>query len=177
MENEDVNTSTSHDVAAESSVSPAAAHEPTALPQTNDRQEEPLAAREEAPAAAAAVVEPSDGKSAAVAEQETTPRAPDGVSTTGAPPAPSTGEKNSDAIEPDLNKSDVEETAVERAQDKAQVQALPIRAYLDQTVVPILLQGMSALVKERPANPIEWLASYLVEHNPQGQRADTPAAK
>ena len=27
--------------------------------------------------------------------------------------------------------------------------ALPIRAYLDQTVVPILLQGLSKLVKER----------------------------
>ena len=32
------------------------------------------------------------------------------------------------------------------------LQALPIRAYLDQTVVPILLDGMSALVKERPPN-------------------------
>ena len=62
------------------------------------------------------------------------------------------------------------ETAVESAQNKAEVQALPIRAYLDQTVVPILLQGMSALVKERPSNPIEWLASYLIEHNPQTQR-------
>jgi protein dpy-30 len=28
-------------------------------------------------------------------------------------------------------------------------QSLPIRAYLDQTVVPILLQGMSQLVKDR----------------------------
>ncbi|CAM9355334.1 unnamed protein product, partial [Phaeothamnion confervicola] len=46
------------------------------------------------------------------------------------------------------------------------VQSLPIRAYLDQTVVPILLDGMSALVKERPANPIDWLAAYLVKNNP-----------
>lgn len=29
------------------------------------------------------------------------------------------------------------------------VNSLPIRAYLDQTVVPLLLQGMSAMVKER----------------------------
>ena len=34
-------------------------------------------------------------------------------------------------------------------QNKMHLQALPIRAYLDQTVVPILLDGMSALVKER----------------------------
>jgi len=32
---------------------------------------------------------------------------------------------------------------------KVSNQALPIRAYLDQTVVPLLLQGLSALVKER----------------------------
>lgn len=58
--------------------------------------------------------------------------------------------------------------ASENVQAKVEVQGLPIRAYLDQTVVPILLQGMSALVKERPANPIEWLAAYLVKNNPQG---------
>lgn len=27
--------------------------------------------------------------------------------------------------------------------------------------------GMSELVKERPANPIEYLANYLVRHDPQ----------
>ncbi len=32
---------------------------------------------------------------------------------------------------------------------KVDLQSLPIRAYLDQTVVPVLLQGMSQLVKER----------------------------
>lgn len=63
------------------------------------------------------------------------------------------------------------EAAAESVQDKVEVQALPIRAYLDQTVVPILLQGMSALVKERPPNPIEWLAAYLIKHNPQNANA------
>jgi len=47
------------------------------------------------------------------------------------------------------------------------MQALPIRAYLDQTVVPILLDGMSELVKERPESPVEWLAAYLLRHDPQ----------
>lgn len=47
-----------------------------------------------------------------------------------------------------------EETAeaikqAEDVQTKMNLQALPIRSYLDQTVVPILLDGMSALVKER----------------------------
>jgi protein dpy-30 len=52
---------------------------------------------------------------------------------------------------------------MEAAQDKLNLQALPIRAYLDQTVVPLLLDGMSALVKERPPNPVEWLATYLLK--------------
>ena len=38
-------------------------------------------------------------------------------------------------------------------QNAMHVQSLPIRAYLDTTVVPVLLDGMSALVKERPPNP------------------------
>ena len=32
---------------------------------------------------------------------------------------------------------------------KVDLQSLPTRAYLDQTVVPILLQGMSVLAKEK----------------------------
>ncbi|CAH1646793.1 unnamed protein product [Spodoptera littoralis] len=42
--------------------------------------------------------------------------------------------------------------------------ALPTRQYLDQTVVPILLQGLSALAKERPPDPIDYLAAYLLKN-------------
>lgn len=52
------------------------------------------------------------------------------------------------------------------AQDPA-VQNLPLRAYLDKTVVPILLQAMSECAKERPAHPIEFVANYLLENNPE----------
>mmetsp|Transcript_13299 Transcript_13299/g.40149 ORF Transcript_13299/g.40149 Transcript_13299/m.40149 type:complete len:93 (+) Transcript_13299:42-320(+) len=52
-------------------------------------------------------------------------------------------------------------------QNKMNLQTAPIRTYLDSTVVPILLQGLSALVKERPANPVEFLAAYLMQNNPQ----------
>ena len=51
-------------------------------------------------------------------------------------------------------------------QDPA-VQNLPLRAYLDKTVVPILLQAMSECAKERPAHPIEFVANYLLENNPE----------
>ena len=47
---------------------------------------------------------------------------------------------------------------------KVDVQSLPIRPYLDQTIVPILLQGMSMLAKERPPNPIEYLATFLLKN-------------
>ncbi|KAK1943778.1 Protein dpy-30 [Phytophthora citrophthora] len=90
--------------------------------------------------------------------------------------APEADSKDEPAHEATAAKHDEDEVkaaepAAESVQDKVEVQALPIRAYLDQTVVPILLQGMSALVKERPANPIEWLAGYLIKHNPQGSGA------
>ncbi len=57
-----------------------------------------------------------------------------------------------------------ETVAAETKKQKVDLQSLPVRAYLDQTVVPILLQGMSVLAKERPANPIEYLASYLLKN-------------
>lgn len=45
--------------------------------------------------------------------------------------------------------------------------SLPTRQYLDQTVVPILLQALSTLAKERPPNPIEYLANYLMKNKSQ----------
>jgi|TARA_B110000208_G_scaffold28326_1_gene37021 protein dpy-30 len=56
--------------------------------------------------------------------------------------------------------------AASTAAEEPGLQTLPIRAYLDQTVVPLLLQGMSALVKERPDDPVAYLAQYLMQHNP-----------
>ncbi|KAF6020349.1 DPY30 [Bugula neritina] len=50
---------------------------------------------------------------------------------------------------------------------KVELASLPTRAYLDQTVVPILLQGMSVLAKERPPNPVEFLAAYLMKNKDQ----------
>eukprot|EP01052_Picozoa_sp_SAG31_P039546 SAG31_NODE_5507_length_2494_cov_1.124008_3_plen_67_part_00 len=41
------------------------------------------------------------------------------------------------------------EKAATAVNSQINLQALPIRQYLDQTVVPLLLQALSALVKER----------------------------
>lgn len=39
--------------------------------------------------------------------------------------------------------------AEKTSKQKVDLQSLPTRAYLDQTVVPILLQGLAVLAKER----------------------------
>lgn len=54
--------------------------------------------------------------------------------------------------------------------NKSSLKSLPVRAYLDQTVVPLLLQGMSELVKVRPDTPVEWLAQYLLNNNPNKKK-------
>jgi len=42
---------------------------------------------------------------------------------------------------------------------------MPTRQYLDQTVAPVLLHGLQALARERPTDPIQFLASYLLKHS------------
>jgi Ca2+-binding EF-hand superfamily protein len=40
--------------------------------------------------------------------------------------------------------------------------SLSTRPYLEQTVVAVLMQGMTELAKERPDNPLEFLGKYLL---------------
>ena len=40
------------------------------------------------------------------------------------------------------------------SQSRMQIEALPTRAYLDENVVPVLMQGLAALVQERPEDPL-----------------------
>ncbi|KAM9558492.1 protein dpy-30 homolog [Salvelinus alpinus] len=63
---------------------------------------------------------------------------------------------------------DTERSNTEKmSKQKVDLQSLPTRAYLDQTVVPVLLQGLSVLAKERPHNPIEFLAAHLLQNKSQ----------
>jgi len=79
----------------------------------------------------------------------------------------------SDSGEQQLNDKQVSSTDITKENNtssqsgdktKPDLSTLPTRAYLDQTVVPILLQAMSHLAKERPAKPISFLAEYLLNH-------------
>ncbi|KJH50149.1 hypothetical protein DICVIV_03712 [Dictyocaulus viviparus] len=47
--------------------------------------------------------------------------------------------------------------------------AIPTRQYLDQTVVPILLQALGALAKERPESPIDFLINFLIKEKERYQ--------
>lgn len=76
---------------------------------------------------------------------------------------PSSVQPNLDENAEKIIESEQAELATNK-KPKVDLQGLPVRAYLDQTIVPILLQGMSVLAKERPPNPIEYLATYLLKN-------------
>ena len=51
-----------------------------------------------------------------------------------------------------------------KPEKKPKLAAQSVRSYLDQTVVPILLPGLAAVAKQRPDDPVEFLANYLLEN-------------
>lgn len=57
---------------------------------------------------------------------------------------------------------------------KNKLDTLPIRAYLDDTVIPLVLQALSSLAQEKtkPENPIEYVADYLLKNNPEEKAAE-----
>ena len=72
-----------------------------------------------------------------------------------------------DELDPNIPSKKVENKPKNDKNDsKSQqnINSLPIRAYLDQTVVPLVLQGMAEVAKERPENPIKYLADFLMKH-------------
>ncbi|KAK9507364.1 hypothetical protein O3M35_007237 [Rhynocoris fuscipes] len=98
---------------------------------------------------------------------------------TAAPPEhapPSVGVAGSNGVtDPVMKAIGAEKEATDHPPKKSKVdlQSLPTRQYLDQTVVPILLQGLSLLAKERPPDPISYLAAYLLKNKGQYDSAVT----
>jgi protein dpy-30 len=70
----------------------------------------------------------------------------------------------------------LEELAESSAAPEENLQSLPTRQYLDRTVVPLLLEGITALSKERPPKPIEWLASYLLKSKDKAPYNTAPSS-
>jgi protein dpy-30 len=73
-------------------------------------------------------------------------------------------------LDPNVNSSKVSDKNAENKSEnnnnnKENINNLPIRAYLDKTVVPLVLQGMAEVAKERPDNPVKYLADFLMNHS------------
>ena len=73
-------------------------------------------------------------------------------------------------LDPNVNSSKVSDKNAEiksenNNNNKENTNNLPIRAYLDKTVVPLVLQGMAEVAKERPDNPVKYLADFLMNHS------------
>lgn len=89
------------------------------------------------------------------AAESTTPAA----AATPAAPAESENSETSTAAPPNVLANGGQQGNVAPVRNTSSV---PTRQYLDSTVVPILLQGLGALAKDRPENPIEYLANFLM---------------
>ena len=110
---------------------------------------------------------------------------------------PLLGGKMSHVLGPHALQVKVAEQQALNVHKKLNLQAAPIRQYLvrspanelcvsfpniqpccsqEATVVPTVMQGLQAVCKERPENPVQFLAYYLLSHNPQGVTASPQAA-
>ena len=46
------------------------------------------------------------------------------------------------------------------------VNNLPTKAYLENTISPTVMKALSEVCKARPDNPLEFVAYYILKHNP-----------
>ena len=57
-------------------------------------------------------------------------------------------------------------TTIKKEKSKTEdIESLPMQAYLDKTVMPLVLEGMAEVSKVKPENPIKFLADYLIQHS------------
>lgn len=112
-------------------------------------------AQQSAPAQAPETAQtPSAATPAQSTEASTLPTPAQGTTTAAPATTPDPTVASTNADKPEEKKRD-------RRKD------MPIRQYLDTTVVPVLLAGMSQLTKERPdTDEIEWLANWMLKNNP-----------
>jgi nucleoside-diphosphate kinase len=61
--------------------------------------------------------------------------------------------------------AEVEALALEYA-DKRSARSILKQEYLETAVLPLVLEGLSWIIRERPSDPVEHLAMYLLKNNP-----------
>ena len=73
-----------------------------------------------------------------------------------------------DELDPNINPIKpklIQKTQIKPGEKVVQdIKNLPMQAYLDKTVMPLVLEGMAEVSKIRPDNPIKFLADYLMQH-------------
>ena len=72
-----------------------------------------------------------------------------------------------DELDPNINSEQNNDKTIEENNKEGKQENLnniSIRAYLDKTVIPLVLQGMAEVAKERPENSIKFLADFLMKH-------------
>ena len=52
------------------------------------------------------------------------------------------------------------------SQPPIHMNALPTKMYLDATVVPTVQRALQEVCEARPDNPLEFVAYYILKHNP-----------
>ena len=74
-----------------------------------------------------------------------------------------------DELDPNINPIKpklIKKTELKKGEKTTEdVKNLPMQAYLDKTVMPLVLEGMAEVSKTRPENPIKYLADYLMQHS------------
>ena len=55
------------------------------------------------------------------------------------------------------------------------IKLLPIRQYLEQTVVGVLMQGMQQICRKRPEDPVSFLSDFMLRNNPRKRKAEEDA--
>ena len=62
------------------------------------------------------------------------------------------------------------------SQAKVNVNALPTKAYLDTTITPTVMRALQEVCECRPDNPLEFVAYYILKHNPNKKSGTEGAA-
>ena len=59
-----------------------------------------------------------------------------------------------------------------KLEQKKQTTLAPVRQYLQSSVVPVLLAGLTELASAQPADPVAWLGQYLIDNNPRNKKEE-----
>lgn len=67
--------------------------------------------------------------------------------------------------------TEIEDMALQYADEKPSRSILK-QEYLETTVMPLVLEGLSWIIKERPNDPVEHLAMFLLKNNNHGKQEE-----